>query len=283
MSRVERHQNTIPYENLNLFRLTRVEQIPWVNPVSYWIPTNAEIKTIAAVAKSVKTEPKVLDVGCGNAFISHLLAAEVPVTGIDPNEELLKSTPYKHPDLTLIPATVDEYRDNVDMVVSSWMPQSINLSESIYALNPRAIIFIKDRMGFTGTKDSYKDHDGYYKAFSWIGMTSADIATYFDELANSLDPSKGHTYYTADQAMAHKNWSEVFKRGATRRFAGAYNMVDVRLREDVPSPILPIDIGESSPYHWEPELNHVYANILKHNSYDGFRLHPPIVGQATVK
>lgn len=283
MSRIERIQNTVPYENLNLFRLTRVESLPWVNPVSYWIPSNAEIKTIAGVAKFVKGKPTVLDVGCGNAFVSHLLAAETPVIGIDPNEELLKRTPYQHANLKLVPATAFEAQKlfpqgSVDLVVSSWMPQDIDLSESIYALNPKAIVFIRDRMGFTGTRSAYQDREGYYKAFSWIGMTSADIATYFDELCGLLEPETGTKYYTADQAMAHDRWEEIFQQGLTKRvgFAGAWNMVDVRLREDVPMPGLPFNVGKLSPYPWEKDLSHVYSNVLSHNYFGDFKLSPPI-------
>ncbi len=282
MAGKELRQHTIPFDELNVFRLTRVEQIPWIDPVSYWTPRSVDIKAIAAIAYAVNDKPKVLDIGCGNAFFSHLLAAEVPVIGIEPDEILLQTTPYTHPDLQLLKGTAAEAvetfgNDSIDVVISSWMPKGVDFSESIYALNPKAIIFIRELMGFTGTRETYTDRENYTKAVSWIGMSTADTAAYFNALCKQLDPHGNTKYYTADQAMRHKNWQEVFTTGLDDHapFASITNMIDVRLRNDI-QVSFPLEVSGLNPYLWEQDLQQITANVAAFEFPSNHKLDPPI-------
>lgn len=276
----------IPKEELGLFKLTHSVELPWVNPVSYWVPTHGDIKAMAAIARSVAEQPTIVDIGCGNAFISHLLAQEVPVIGIDPNEKLLARTPYRHPDLELIVGTAENAtkllkRRSVDVVVSSWMPQGIDLSESLYALNPKAIIFVRDAWGFTGTKKAYQTRDDYTRVVQWSGITTAEIASFFDDVCKELEPFKPHRYYTVNEATNHPRWKNIFERdnGWVVKNDGiaACNVFDIRFRQGIPSLQLPIQIDELLPYPWESNLKHIITNSRIRLQGEGISLNPPVV------
>lgn len=282
-------QTVIPWEDLTLFRLTRCYRVPWVNPVSYWPPTNADIKAIVSLAKHAKSRPTILDIGCGNAFVSHLLTQEggVKVIGIDPNEKQLLRTPYKHPNLHLISATAEDavefFQDgDIDVVFNSWMPHGIDLAESIYALNPKAIIFVRDRWGQTGTNATYQSREGYYSLVEWYGLTNAELANVFDYLCKDLDRLHigfRRRYYSVDEATSHKNWERTFKIRLRELWIDAprCNIFDVRFRSDIAPPQLPLGLNGLNKYPWEDDLEYVLSNILLRPDDAKLPLYPPAI------
>lgn len=273
----------IPYEELELFKLTRSIKDPWVSPAAYWVPTHGDIKAIAAIARFVAEQPTIIDIGCGNAFISHLLAQEIPIIGIDPNQQLLAETPYNHPDLQLKEGTAENASEilqgkPVDVVINSWMPQGVDFSDWLYALKPKAIIFVRDGWGFTGKKTAYKPRNNYYGAAQWGGLATAELAAFFDDVCRDLEPFKPDKHYTVTEATSHPNWERVFRR--SKGWIGsipACNIIDIRFRKDIPSPILPITVEKLQPYPWEADLDHITSRIILRAVPDGMSLHPPLI------
>lgn len=276
----------IPKEELELFKLTPDVEIPWVNPVTYWVPTRADIKAIGAFARSVSEQPTVVDIGCGNAFASHLLAEEIPVMGIDPNEELLVRTPYRHPNLKLKVGTAENAGKllegkQADVVINSWMPDRVNFSDDIYALNPKAVIFIRDAWGYTGTREAYAPQEGYRRVAMWGGIATGELSSIFGEICRGLEPRDPYKYYTVEQAKSHPRWEAVFKadniRRAAERGIAACNIFDVRFREDIPDPKVPFEVDKFDPYQWETDLQYILASTYVSNKHDERPLYPPLV------
>jgi len=257
---------------------------PMSDCVSFWIPRSVDVKTIAGIARSVTPNPTVLEIGCGNAFGAHLLARELPVTAVDPNTKLLEQTPYRHPDLTLLTGTAEDcielFRDkSVDVVVSAWMPQGINLSESIYRLNPKAVIFIRDGLEMTGVREAYEPRENYQRIVQWLGFTKGDINSFFNEICRQLEPYKPMRYYSVLEAVSHPRWKRIYGEqiGSIPSMGlNLYNIFDVRFRSDVQPPQFPIEIGGLSPYPWETQLNHLTNNRFVKKLYGFESVHPPV-------
>jgi len=112
---------------------------------SSWIPRHFDIKKIAAYTNLIKN-PKMLDAGCGNGFISYLFALEgLDVLGVDlglkddskfwrkdvPGLKLRKNDIYSG----------DLYKER-NIVFNSWMPQGEDWSGCFkYAKPAPSIIF----------------------------------------------------------------------------------------------------------------------------------------------
>jgi hypothetical protein len=274
---------TPPIEQVDLFKMTC--EPGHGDAVSFWVPRNADIQAIAAIAKSVSPNPTVLEVGCGNAFATHLLARELPVIAVDPNEEALKSTPYRHSNLDLRVGTdedcIDMFKDTpVDVVICAWMPQGIDLSDSIYALNPKVVIFIRDGLGQDGTRKSYGHRNGYKQLTQWLGFTMGDISTFFRDMCAQLNPRDPYHYYSVEEAKNHPEWSHTYEKVAFVRSNGlkAYNIFDVRIREDISEPEFPLKVDKISPYPWEEQLNHLTNNryVIPLYTYNQEDCYPPI-------
>src|SRR3989338_8395470 len=95
-----RLDNRYPMSISPLERIT-LSRICATPPICYWAPRRAEIQRIVEIAKLAQGDgtPTILDIGCGNGFLSYLLArtGEVRVIGIDPDEEHLDKPYYNHP------------------------------------------------------------------------------------------------------------------------------------------------------------------------------------------
>jgi len=120
------------------------------NPrASLFIPRHSDIKRIADYMKLI-TRPRVLDAGCGNGFITMLLAKEgVNIRGVnsklDPNSYLFEIEGKFHID----EGNVEDrkwYKDK-NIIFNSWMPSFIDWSGCFKYTKPRQdiIVYVKSR------------------------------------------------------------------------------------------------------------------------------------------
>jgi SAM-dependent methyltransferase len=231
--------DSIPFEEITLGNIcgTRTTQ-----PVSYWAPRREEIQRFVEIAKLVHNRegrPKVLDVGCGNGFLAYLLArtGEVDVVGLDPEQELISSSVYSHPNLRLevgdSRTAVERYRGkNLDLVLNSWMPYGLDLTPDIRNIQAKAIAYISEYNGATGVyRVSCEPGKDYKRVFGWVGPSLTevqDIAKRFEGDSRDCFSSSGFDY----------------------------NDIDIQFRKDVPLPkeVPRIQIPDSEKYRWEREL-----------------------------
>jgi len=113
--------------------------------VAHYYPLRYEMATIAHYAKQVADQPLVLDAHARNGFIGSLLAQEgLNVIGLrDENEKPNQIENF-----------LDESRYNIqtgklsdvdlpiDVLFSSWMPSTQNISNDIIRLNPKLVVYI---------------------------------------------------------------------------------------------------------------------------------------------
>ena len=136
--------------------------------VSFYFPTNEEIRKILKIADHVskRKKPLILDIGCGNGFVAYILAKtnKVKVIGIDPNKEQIEESKkiYKSKNLKLEAGdnkyAVKKYKNSkIDIIINSWMPVNHNFSPAIKKIKPKAIIYVryKDNNTMTGKQSSF--------------------------------------------------------------------------------------------------------------------------------
>lgn len=256
-------------------------------PLSYWAPRREEIQRFVEIAKAVlqrKGKPKVLDAGCGTGFLAYLMAetGEVDVVGLDPDESLVNGSLYSHPNLKLeVGDSTDAVRryanQDIDMVISSWMPGELNLTPDIRNIGARTIVYVKEAGGATGVppdgwliiffkiltmqaledylnKDvfkpkpkvsredriSYEPGQNYVRAYGWSGPAATEIKN----IARRLRGEKEVTFSLRER---------IFGFGKKDR-----NLIDIQVRKDIPIPGIPsITINESQKYGWEKDLEKV--------------------------
>ena len=211
---------------------------------SSWAPRREEIQRFVEITKVVNTfrpcgqgKPRILDIGCGTGFFAYLLAitGEVQVVGLDPDEALLRGSPYKHLDLRLeVGDSEDAVRrynnQNIDLVVNSWMPNGIDQTPHTRRIFGKAIAYVLELGGATGVeRQSYEPGRNYRRVFKWVGPSNVEVRNIADRLGSGDLSSKFHP----------KN----------------YNLIEVQVRKDLPNPIIPeIVIPDSSKYRWEKDL-----------------------------
>lgn len=120
--------------------------------LTWWVPRREDIEKIVLLAEYLnkgETLPSILDFGTGQGFIAYLLAqtGRVKVVGIDPNEELIKKTKFKHKNLKLLVADdkwlTREWRGKFELVISSFMISDIDFTPKIKrVLAPKGVVYI---------------------------------------------------------------------------------------------------------------------------------------------
>ena len=221
--------------------------------LSHWPVRREEIQRIVEIAKTVYSgegKPVILDVGCGNGFLSYLLAEtdEVKVIAIDPKKSLINKSKYRHPNLKLeigsSKTALEKYQNQVDLVFNSWMPQDINLTPDIRSINAQAIIYVEER-GATGVqrfeligqedKRSYEPGKNYREVLSWHGPTCSEIQMRAYLLKNNKNLYVGTNYNC--------------------------NIIEAQLRNDLPIPEL--DVPHKEAYPWEAEMQKLEVQLDK--------------------
>ncbi len=261
-------QEVFPFEELDLYKLGGK---CWTVPVSFWPPRNKEIKFFAAVADYVAEEkPTLLDIGCGNAFLSYLLAREsgLKVIGLGPVKKLLQATPYKHENLELVEGTSQDAvmmysRQNTDVVLCSWMPEGVDLTEDIQKIRPKAIIYVKNKGGHTGTKGSFSCGAEYHTLMQWTYISSNEVGWYFHQLRDKVDP---HLSMSEEGCREDPNWRKFFMEElhVMRPYKWPDdNVIEIQLRNDISDPELPLEIGSICKYRWESDLEHLVKSIKR--------------------
>jgi SAM-dependent methyltransferase len=260
-----------PYEELTLGNICGSTGQPLV---LFWVPRREEIQRFVEVAKAVhkgEDKPRVLEVGCGSGLLSYLMAKteEVDVIGMDPSETLMEFCPYSHPNLKFedgdSSGAVEKYKNQVDVVVNSWMPNGLNLTPNIRDINARSIIYVLERGGSTGISGySYLNDPETAKNIP----DDADMEDYI-----SYSPGKKYKgfcewYGPVWNEVAHRliilkeNNPELYKRLFER--LDNNNNVWVQLRKDVQLPKLPeINIPEEQKYPWEKDLENLIGGLTK--------------------
>lgn len=215
----------------------------------HWLPRREELLRIKTLAEKVHEGiglPSIIDIGCGTGLLSYLMAAEggLSVVGMDPDEALLlddyefetrdeegnyvgiQTKPYEHPNLKLIAGTnrtmLEAFQDTPpDLVVSSWMPEDMNLLPDICNLQAKAIVLIHPtyETRFDDLLKSYK------KAYRWSGPGN-DQVTNFSQVACS-------SYFIPNE----------LENG---------NVIELFLRDGIYSTLLKsIDVPKETKYSWE--------------------------------
>lgn len=234
-------------------------------PAITWLPRKEEILRFTNLAKSVHDGdglPKIVEIGAGTGILSYLLAEtnELNVTAIDPDKKLLMGkqyyqeewdspeqlvNPYSHPNLRLINGTSKTALELFsgkppDLVISSWMPEKIDLTPDILAMQPKAIVYINplkenydpnNPVFALDNQDKYplrfSPRERYRRVYSWIGPSKDDVIS-FSEVANTIS-------YGNELKILLDNFTEI------------------QLREDIPDPEIPSSmfIPEEEKYTWE--------------------------------
>ena len=236
-----------------------------------WLPRKEElvrIKTIASVVHSGPGLPGIVEIGCGCGLLSYLMAAEegLSVVGMDPDENLLlddqmykadwgspeiQVEAYTHPNLRLIAGTsrtmLEAFKDTpTDLVVSSWMPEDIDLIPDISALKPKAIVLMypDNEIYQARFADSVQT---YRRAYRWHGPSQEDVID-FSRVANAVS-------YGSELEIENGNTVEIW------------------LREDA-NPTFPerIRIPKKDKYPWETAslkevMDRFYWNLFHNPKY----------------
>lgn len=133
--------------------------------IAHYYPLKYEMVKIADYIKQLGDDAKVYDVHARNGFIGSLLAQEgVNVIGLQNPEEKPNQIEsfYDKDKYQMQTGTLADVNDNVDVVFSSWMPTSMNITAEILQKNPKLVIYIftehynefsGDRQ--TGTDDAF--------------------------------------------------------------------------------------------------------------------------------
>ncbi len=209
----------------------------------HWLPRKEEILRIKKFAETAREGvglPGIVEIGCGTGLLSYLLAneGELSVVGMDPDEDVLLGSessgyshtenipPYTHPNLKLILGTsktmLKAFKDTPpDVVISSWIPEKINLMPDIVALRPKVIVLMYDDKD----KRFGSPPDGYKRVFYWHGPSCGDVWTF-----------GSHVYGGLNKVDIRND-----------------NVIDVLLRDDQQVPNLPkhMEISQERKYSWE--------------------------------
>lgn len=156
-----------------------------------------------------------------------------------------------------IEAAIAQQPTNVDLVINSWMPPGVNLSDHIRWLNPASVIYMLDTYGSTGIRDEKKETffasqivkiPGQMRSYS-PGTTFHFVGAWFGpsvaELQRNIDP-KSLSYF--DQP------------------GGAFsNTIAVQIKNGFEIPIDSLKthtaVVNINPYPWEDELSKRYGPI----------------------
>jgi SAM-dependent methyltransferase len=142
---------------------------------SSWIPRHADVVRIADYIKLVH-KPRVIDAGCGNGFITRLLALEgLNILGV--NIELSEEDVRRYSDirgLELRQANAESialYRGR-NVVFNSWMPSGSDWSGCFKFLKPKPemIIYVKSRSTGVqpGMPGNFNDWDTYQVGLPFV-------------------------------------------------------------------------------------------------------------------
>jgi hypothetical protein len=113
--------------------------------VAHYYPLQYEMSTIANYAKQVSEKPIVLDAHARNGFIGSLLAREgVDVIGLRDEHDKPNQIEnfYDESCYQIQNGTIENVDFPVDVVFSSWMPSSQNITNDITRLNPKLVVYI---------------------------------------------------------------------------------------------------------------------------------------------
>lgn len=185
--------------------------------ITHWVPRREDIVMIANAAKHVSSNPTILDIGCGNGFLSYLLAREgVNVVGIDPDESHIVKSPYKHDNLELIAGGVERMSQyDADVIFNSWMPLGVDITPQIVAQNAPMIVYAGEYGGATGIAGlSYRPGPMYRIRCGWEGLSIVDA--YLWDMRKRLS-----------------------------------NITQIQVRRDVSLPLSAIIAQNVEPYAWE--------------------------------
>lgn len=234
-----------------------------------WLPRKEELMRIKTLAKAIHEGPGlpgIIEIGCGTGLLSYLMAAEeeLSVVGIDPDEHILldertfwtwsqdgrnnfetQAESYKHPNLKLIAGTsktmLETFQDTPpDLVVSSWMPEDLNLMPDIITLKPKAIVLMYQDSDIYHSRFASPEPD-YQKAYRWHGPDQQDVIA-FSKVGNAES-------YGDKLHIDNGNVIEIWLRGG----------VDVALPERIRVP-------KGTKYPWEEtRLEKVLVPYFWHN------------------
>ncbi len=201
--------------------------------IAHYAPDRREVIALAEIIRSIGTDPRILDIGCGNGFIGSLLAREgLSVTGIDDHSWRRPQIPclYDQQMYELrAPVSLWEFRDKFTVAFCSWMVPGSNLTSTLIARDPALIIHVYSPspghggMRETGTNDAYCLPDKYRRLGSWAACTPEN---FFSDIVPALQ-----------------------KKDSTVR------IVEMWCREDVEDVrfFAPTESENSDPYYWDFE------------------------------
>lgn len=232
------------------------EYLQWVHgdrptPIQ-WLPRKEELLRVKEFAQKINNNtriPSILEIGCGTGLLSYLLADlnDLFVVGMDPDEKTMldqgkynivqdhkfveiPSYPYTHPNLKFITGTSKNMLESFqgtspDLVISSWMPEDVNILPDIKALEPKGIVLIYQDLKPYSDRFS-KPGSSYKKAYRWQGPDHEDV-TAFSRAAHTTD-----------------YWLSEITNG---------NIVEFWVRRDlkVPDLLSSIQVSEEEKFSWE--------------------------------
>jgi SAM-dependent methyltransferase len=232
-------------------------------PLSYWAPRREEIQRIVEVAKYLHKgtdRPKILDVGCGSGFLAYLLAltGEVDVIGIDPCKNNIREDIFSHPNLKFEVGDSSYAKEkyssqDIDVVLSSWMPLNINLTPDIRDINAKSIVYVREVGGSTGVPDySYND-------FIYDDEGNEVINPLSREEFISYHPGRNYTKVFEWCGPAIREINDISLKSKKKPHYGFndidMNQIEVQIRRDqfLP-PIHRLSFEELEKYPWEKVL-----------------------------
>jgi len=289
--------SVVPFDSITLEALCgNCNEDNYVAPISFWPPTKAEIEMIVESikyakfaeqfedetgktaetweefinwhkAKSDLEKPLVYDFGCGNGFLSLLLAmtGEVEVIGFDPNRELIEEVRkvYKHPNLELISGEVlhvcnaivnpggrKNSRRKPDAIFCSYMPPCIDFTPEFWKVDPSCIVYVRNSVCGNHFDIFEKEFREDYRGRSLESATEADLDYYLSFRTGknlrrafewkTITPDELHLrLYNECVCPEHRNRFDCF--------------VDIQYRKDVPKApyVNRLEHNRGNRYAWE--------------------------------
>lgn len=156
--------------------------------VAHYYPLRKEMYSIARYADTAGEKSVIIDAHARNGFIGSLIARETQGTVIglrDPNEKTNQIQNFYDAERYEIQEnTLATYDGPADVIVSSWMPSEVDITDDVIRLNPQIVVYVftdhvdeENQVRQTGCEGAFGEKlpDAYQLIDEWQVLRPKDL------------------------------------------------------------------------------------------------------------